>query len=500
MKRRYKVLISTLVLLAAIPSFLLLSGSVNVNSLRMILNVAAGHGIDAPSEERLQNTLTVPKGFTVERFASDLRNARFMLFTEQGDLLVSRPHVGDVQLLQRDRSRPLNARPEIDQRSTLLSDLSRPHGIALHEGWLYIAEDVQISRVRFNSESASLEGELQVIVGDLGGDGNHWTKNIGIGPDQKLYLSQGSTCNVCVEEDERRATMMRYDLDGRNETLVATGLRNSVGFDWAPWDQALYATDNGRDMLGDDFPPCELNRIELGGFYGWPYYNADNIPDPDMGTPPANISGNPVAPAHGFRAHNAPLGMRFLQNDQWPTAFDRTALVALHGSWNRSSLDGYKVVSLHWTESGIEERDFLVGFERGGDVIGRPVDVVQGPDGAIYVSDDYSGSVYRVSYGEAGRDLVVADEVSADLPAEAPVWASGEGVAEKRAAGQALFEQNNCRSCHLPGSGKMALEQLEERLSFADVERVLTEPRPPMPRFSLSETERQALAIYLLGR
>ncbi len=504
MKRPYKILIGALVFLAAVPTFLLLNGSINTRSLSMLLNVAVGHGIDAPSEETLQNTLTVPSGFQVERYASDLRNARLMVFTEQGDLLVSRPHVGDVQVLHRERSRALGEPQAVGKRSVLLAGLSRPHGLALHEGWLYIAEDVRISRARFNSDTVSLEGELEVIVDGLGGDGNHWTKNIGVGPDGKLYLAQGSTCNVCVEADERRGTMMRFDLDGSNETMVATGLRNSVGFDWAPWDQGLYATDNGRDMLGDDFPVCELNRIEMDGFYGWPYYNADNIPDPDMGSPPEQLSAKPIAPAHGFRAHNAPLGIRFIQNDRWPNEFRRSALVALHGSWNRSTLDGYKLVSLHWNDEGIEERDFLVGFERDGEVIGRPVDVVQGPDGAVYVSDDYAGSIYRVSYGEAAgaeKGLVLNQgEASGSNGFEQPAWASGEGVAERRAAGQALFQQYNCRSCHVAGSGKMALEQLQERLSYADVEQVLAEPRPPMPRFPLSESERRDLAIYLLGR
>ncbi|MCB1687469.1 MAG: PQQ-dependent sugar dehydrogenase, partial [Halioglobus sp.] len=146
-----------------------------------------------------------------------------------------------------------------------------------------------------------------------------------------------------------------------------------------------------------DFPPCELNRIVPGNFYGWPYYNGDNVPDPDMGADPLAQQRQPTVPVHDFRAHNAPLGITFIRADDWPGDYRRSALVALHGSWNRSEPDGYKVVSLHWTDAGIVERDFLTGFRRDGVTSGRPVDVAQGPDGAVYVSDDYAGAIYRIT-------------------------------------------------------------------------------------------------------
>ena len=177
-----------------------------------------------------------------------------------------------------------------------------------------------------------------------------------------------------------------------------------MGFDWRPATRELYATDNGRDLMGDDFPPCELNRIVKGGFYGWPYANGDNVPDPDMagknpGGKNAARLGAALAPAHAFGAHNAPLGITFVRSPEAPPPLRGAALVALHGSWNRTRKDGYKVVSLHWRpDGGIEERDFVTGFELDEDVIGRPVDVAEGPDGAFYISDDYAGSVYRVTY------------------------------------------------------------------------------------------------------
>jgi len=205
---------------------------------------------------------------------------------------------------------------------------------------------------------------------------------------------------VCIEDDpDRRAVMLRFNPDGTGEKTFATGLRNSVGFDWRPGTGEMYATDNGRDLLGDDFPPCELNRLVEGGFYGWPVANGDRVPDPDLGTGQEERIQASIPPAHSFRAHNAPLGMTFIRGDRIPSDYRGAALVALHGSWNRTKKDGYKVVSLHWDEQEfISERDFMTGFEVDEDVIGRPADVTEGPDGAFYIADDYAGVVWRVAY------------------------------------------------------------------------------------------------------
>jgi glucose/arabinose dehydrogenase len=184
---------------------------------------------------------------------------------------------------------------------------------------------------------------------------------------------------------------MRMQPDGKAREIFATGLRNSVGFDWAPWDDALYATENGRDLLGDDLPPDELNRIERGGFYGWPFAFGARVADPDMGKGHEADIARSIPPAHEFRAHNAPLGIAFLRGTALPPGYSRTALVALHGSWNRSVPDGYKVVALDWQADGsIVERDFLSGFRSSEGIIGRPAGVTQGPDGAIYITDDYA--------------------------------------------------------------------------------------------------------------
>ena len=391
--KKITALILLLLLILAIPSCLLLNGTIDSSSINMLLNVATGRGVDTPEKDILKSRFKLPEGFSINLYAADLPNARFLRATNKGDLLVSRPHIGDVILL----TKPVNDPQQMAERQVLIKGLQKPHGLELHQGWLYIAESNAVGRIRFNSDTATLEGEYQHIITGLSDNGNHWSKTLRIGPDEKLYLSQGSTCNVCIEEDSRRATISRYQLDGSGGEIYASGLRNSVGLDWAPWNNTLYATENARDMLGDNFPPDELNQIEQDHFYGWPWFHGNNIADPDM-QPPANQSSAAAqAPAHEFRAHNAPLGMTFLKPGLIP-GFEKTALVALHGSWNRSSPDGYKVVSLHWQQQKIVEKPFLTGFEVEGDIIGRPADVTQGPDGTIYISDDYAGAIYRVVY------------------------------------------------------------------------------------------------------
>jgi len=333
-------------------------------------------------------------------------------------------------------------------------------------------------------------------------DGNHWSKTLAFGPDGLLYLTQGSTCNICVEEDERRATMMRFQPDGSGGTIIATGLRNSVGFDWAPWNGELYATDNGRDLLGDDFPPCELNLIEEDRFYGWPYFNGANIPDPDMGDDPLAGQREPTAMAHGFRAHNAPLGIAFIDDTGWPAGYERTALVALHGSWNRSVPDGYKVVSLHWTDQGIEQRDFLTGFNQDGRISGRPVDIAQGPDGAIYISDDYASAIYRVSPGDnkASWSPPAAIPAASRLDARPPAWLAGADLPALAERGEQLYLYYECASCHESGENPKLLTGLADRLGYNAIIDVLRAPRSPMPIYPLSETELREMAVYLLNR
>jgi glucose/arabinose dehydrogenase len=370
-------------------------GPIAVSDKKVLLDFLLGRGINTPTEEVIAGNLRAPDGFTVNLYAGDLPLARWMRFTAGGDLIVSRTRAGEVVLLERDRDGDGKA----DGRHVLIGELEGPHGLEIRDGWLWIAETTGVGRIRFDENSGTVAGPFERVITGLTGNGFHLTRTIRFGPDGYLYLTQGSSCNVCVEEDPRRGTMMRFNADGSGGEIYATGLRNSVGFDWAPWDNGLYATENGRDLLGDDFPPDELNRIEKDQFYGWPFVNGFNVPDPEFGRDDDGKVAMARAPVHGFRAHNAPLGIHFLRNARVPPDFQRSALVALHGSWNRAQLDGYKVVSLHWLEDGsISERDFVTGFLGPDGIIGRPSDVTEGPDGALYVADDYGGAIYRISY------------------------------------------------------------------------------------------------------
>lgn len=483
-------------LIVSVPLVLLLTGTIDGSSLRMILNVMAGISGPPADQGMVRQRYQVPDGFALQLYAADIPRARFLRFTPAGDLLVSRPHAGDILLLRRD----MDGSGSPDGQETLIDGLRRPLGMDISDGWLYIAESNRIGRVPFDSDSGKLAGKYETVIDGLTDNGNHWSKTIRIGPDNRLYLAQGSTCNVCAEDDPRRATMMRFQMDGSQGETIATGLRNSVGFDWAPWSGELYATDNGRDLLGDDFPPCELNRIEQGGFYGWPYFNGNNLPDPDMGSDPLAGQRAPTAPAHNFSAHNAPLGITFLAGDTLPPDYRQAALAALHGSWNRSTPDGYKVVSLHWNGDGIEQRDFLTGFIQDGDIRGRPVDIAQGPDGAIYISDDYAGAIYRVSHGgkEAGDSPPIAIAVKSRLDAQAPAWLDDADLPAMAARGAELYRHYQCRSCHEDGQNPKRLDRMADRLGYAAVIATLEAPQSPMPVFPLSENQRRDLAVFLL--
>lgn len=368
-------------------------GGVAISDRAMLWGMIRGESAPAPTATIVANQLRVAPGFEVGIFATDLPSARLMVTTEGGHILLSQPRGGLVTVLEPDR----DGDGQSDGRRALFTGLDRPNGLDIHAGYLYVAEATRIFRVSFDGDTAELTGQPENIIEGLTADGSHWRKTARVGPDGWLYVGQGSTCNVCIEADARRATVMRWPLTGGAPELVATGTRNPYGFDWAPWDQSLYATENGRDLLGDDLPPDELNRIVPGGFYGWPFRHGRDIVDPEYGTSTDARIARAIAPAHQFGAHTAPLGMRFLRHPTLPVGYERTALVALHGSWNRSTPSGYAVVALHWDATGqVTEIPFLDGFRGPAGLIGRPVDVVEAADGAIYISDDYAGVIYRV--------------------------------------------------------------------------------------------------------
>lgn len=457
-------------------------------------NLIWGGGIAAATPSELDARLRAPDGYGVALWASDLTNARFLRFTSAGDLLVSQPRLGKITLVRRDADGDGRA----DGSQTVIEGLNRPHGLDLYDGWLWIGEMDAVGRIRFDASTRATSGAYERVVAGLPAGGNHWTRTVRIGPDERLYVTVGSSCNVCIEDDPRRAAMLRFALDGTQQELYATGLRNAVGFDWQPGTNQLYATDNGRDLLGDDFPPCEFDRVVPGGFYGWPFANGDRVPDPDFGKGHAAEIAKSIPPAHGFRAHNAPLGMTFVRG---AGPFQGAALVALHGSWNRTTKDGYAVVSLHWRPDGtIEERDFLSGFLRDEHVIGRPVDVAEGPDGAFYVSDDYAGAIYRVAPGAATTSTASKAAVGGD-----PLAGLDPAERKRRTAhGAALWTERGCAACHdpkaaAPGMVTKRLEGLGSRWTVDTLTAFLAAPTPPMPAVERPEGDRRDLAVYLLG-
>ena len=500
-----------------------------------VAHILLGRGGDAPAPETIEERFRVPTGYSLGIYAEGIPNARMLRFTPTGDLLVSTPRAGEVVLLGRDR----NGDGRSDGRTVLLSGLNRPHGLELHDGWLYVGETDAIGRIRLDpaepenlagtaeslagtpaaaddSAGTRTSGTYERIVTGLPGGGNHWTRTPRFGPDGWLYVGIGSSCNVCIEEDSRRGSVLRFRADGSGEEVYATGLRNTVGIDWRPGTSVLYGTDNGRDLLGDDFPPCELNRIVQGNDYGWPYANGSRVPDPDFGAGQQARIAASTPPAHAFRAHNAPLGMTFVRRGDLHPSLRDAALVALHGSWNRREKDGYKVVSLHWDESGaISERDFMVGFLRDDDVVGRPVDVAEGPHGAIYVSDDYAGVIWRIAREPGGRDFAAIP--TASVRAGDPLDGVPPGERQDLATrGKAVYDANECATCHEaqqasssapakpPGRGYAAsprrlLGDVRTRYDVAGMVAFLRTPTPPMPVPRIDAAQRRALAVYLLA-
>ncbi len=345
-------------------------------------------------QAQLEQQVHLPDGFHIQVYALGLAGARIMRFTGRGDLLVSSPQQGRVFLLHNDADR--DGSP--DGIDVLLSKLNNPHGLALFDGWLYVAEATAVFRIRFDGQNRAVLGAPEYVLRDIP-TGGHWTRSVAIGPDHKLYVSIGSSCNVCIEQHPWRATILRSELDGTGATIFASGLRNSVGMAWNPANGEMFATDNGRDWLGDDFPPCELNRIVEGGFYGWPFTNGNRVTDPDQGTGHEAQIETSISPAHSFGAHVAPLGITFYNAKRFPPLYRGAAFVAQHGSWNRLAKSGYAVVALFFgTDGTIREEPFATGFTEYDAVFGRPVDVAVGPDGNLYVSDDTTGAIYRIDY------------------------------------------------------------------------------------------------------
>lgn len=331
------------------------------------------------------HTLTLPNGFTIERWITGRSSLRMMVTTDDGYLLVTEMGRGNVLAYRLSDESP--------EPVTVIKGLNGPSGIAFHDGDIYVAEVTSVSRYAY--QGGGKAGEREVVIPDLPG-GGHATRTIAVGPDRKIYLTVGSSCNVCEENDQRRAAMTRYNIDGSGEERFASGLRNTVGFTWHPVTGEIWGTDNGRDLIGDDLPPDEINIILQGKIYGWPYCYGDHKVNPEFVDDPqkARICEAAESPAVELQAHSAALGLRFLTEPAWPAELQDNLFVAFHGSWNRTVPTGYKVVRI---DASRKVTDFITGWlEPDGDSWGRPVDILF-TNNKMYITDDSTGSIYRVS-------------------------------------------------------------------------------------------------------
>lgn len=372
----------------------------HIRKLVVILTFSLAFTVSATAQSLIPRAvdklnLSAPANIQIEIFASNVPHARHMAFDDQGILFVSQTYDGKVVALP-----DLGNKGKADNVTAILENEKRPHGLAfarLDTGYyLYVAEERRVIRMKRLAKPLAY-GEPEVIVPDIPVGEGHFTRTIKI-KDNKLYLSVGSSCNVCIEKDKMRAAISRYDLDGKNSELFATGLRNTVGMEFSPYTGELWGVDNGRDMLGDELPREKLNIIRRGKNYGWPYCIEDKKWDKDFNIP--YDCGGTEPPAQMFPAHHAPLGMAFYQTGALPREFNNSLFITFHGSWNRTVPAGYKVVRVKLSEQGeiISHEDFITGWLRpNGKPDGRPVDLEQSPAGDLYLSDDYLGVVYRIS-------------------------------------------------------------------------------------------------------
>ena len=377
--------------------------------------------------------LSVPDGFSVSVVAKELTGPRVIEFDSAGRMLVSETKAGRVSVLE-DKDKNGN----LETKSALIENLRSPHGLAFYKEnnltYLYIAETHQVTRYLYDIGTGMLKNNTGQNITNLPADGNHFTRTISFGPnfretpllpgkrgddtltDIKLYISVGSSCDVCVEDTTwKRAAILESDPTGTYTAEFAGGLRNSVFFTFHPVTKEIWATDMGRDNLGDNLPPDEVNIVKVAGpedkfgakRYGWPFcygnkvkdskFNPDKVERIDISTD----CGQTEAAAIELPAHSAPLGLAFITSGKWPGQWKNDLLVAYHGSWNRSEPTGYKIVRFKVDKDGkvSEVSDFITGWLSADkkNVYGRPVALKFGPDGALYVSDDAAGVIYRVN-------------------------------------------------------------------------------------------------------
>jgi glucose/arabinose dehydrogenase len=334
--------------------------------------------------------ISLPPGFKIEVLVR-LENPRAMALGSEGTLFAGSMRAGNVYAIKLQPGAPARV-------TTVASGLDRPIGVAFRGGALYVSATDRV--LRFDDIEHRLDAPpTPVLVSKaFPNSAGHGGKFIAFGPDGKLYVPSGAPCNICEPDPDRYANLMRMNPDGSALEVFARGIRNTVGFDWDPDTHEIWFTDNGRDMLGDDLPPDELNHAPKSGMnFGYPYCHAGTIADPEYGG--KHSCAEFTAPAQNLGPHVASLGMRFYTGTQFPAAYRKQIFIAEHGSWNRSRKIGYRV-SVVRLEGGraVSYQPFATGWLQGEQAWGRPADVLVMPDGSLLVSDDYAGAIYRISY------------------------------------------------------------------------------------------------------
>jgi glucose/arabinose dehydrogenase len=335
--------------------------------------------------------LRLPRGFSIELLAR-VPNARQMALGDGRVLYVGSMQEGKVYALELDGS--YRAGPV----RVIAHGLDLPVGVAYRDGSLYVSA---VSRIlRFDNIGQLLANPPPPVIvnGDLPTETHHGWKFIAFGPDGWLYVPVGAPCNICEPDPNRYAAILRMNPDGSQLQTFARGVRNSVGFDWHPGTHELWFTDNGRDLLGDDAPPDELNHAPHAGMhFGYPYCHGGSLPDPEYGK--RHACSEFTGPAQALGPHVAALGMRFYTGTQFPETYRGQVFIAEHGSWNRSKKIGYRVTVVRLEgQRAVSYVPFVTGWLQGETAWGRPADVLVLPDGSLLISDDYAGAIYRVRY------------------------------------------------------------------------------------------------------
>lgn len=330
-----------------------------------------------------ETNLKIPSGFSATIFAEKVTNARNLEFSPGRVLLVSQPSQGKIISLP--------------DKKTVISGLANPHGFAFYQNKLYIAEETKVSRYNWNEAEKKATFEKKLF--NLPRGGRHTTRTITFANDGTMYVAIGSSCDVCFENKEYLASIIVSNAEGKTPKSFATGLRNAVFTTINPQTQQLWSTEMGRDFLGDNLPPDEINLIEEDKDYGWPVCYGDKIHDTNFDKKQylQDPCKDTTPPAYQIPAHSAPLGLAFINSSQFPKDWQGDLLVSYHGSWNSTTPKGYKVVRIKMKDGKpVGEEDFLTGFIKDGQVNARPVDLVFDKNGSLFVSDDKSGTIFKI--------------------------------------------------------------------------------------------------------